>query len=114
MLWAIYYDDGSTYSSDEGPPESAPCDGVIIVAQRDADVGREILHIKDFYYWERDRWWGCDPYGRDDYLRRPGWKKILAGRNTEYSNYSALYDRACKDPRLPTKSGLLLTESPKR
>lgn len=111
LAWRVYYDDGSTY---DGPSEWAPCDGVIIIAQRDGDVGREILHLKDFYYWERDRWWGCDVYGRDDYLRRGGWKKVLAGRNTSYANYSALYDRACKDPDFPFKSGRTLTEGPKR
>ena len=50
----------------------------------------------------------------EDYLRRPGWKKVLAGRNTFYANYSALYDLANHDPDFATKSGLKLNEPPKR
>ncbi|RPH64995.1 MAG: hypothetical protein EHM89_00200 [Acidobacteria bacterium] len=109
--WRIYYDDGSTY---DGPVDLAPCDGVIVVAQADADVGREILHLKDFYYWERDRWFGCDLYGLWDYLRRPGWKKTLAGRNTEHRNYSAIYQRALDDDDLPPKSARHMNEAPRR
>ena len=113
IRWRIYYDGWTTYDSD-GPVEGAPCDGVIIIAQADADVGKELLHLKDFYYWERGRWWGCDRYGLEDYLRRPGWKKIVAGRNTEHGNYSALYERARTDQDLPYKSARLVNEWPKR
>ncbi len=114
MRWRIYYDDGSTCSSTDAPVESAPCDGVIIVAQADEDIGREILHRKDFYYFERGRWFGCDRYGLEDYLRRPGWKKILAGRNTEHRNYQALYHRACTEPGLPEKTARQVAEEPMR
>lgn len=110
-MFRIYYDDGSTYA---GAIEDAPCEGVIVVVQDDPDVGRELLHIKDFYYWDAGRWWGADRWGMEDYLRRPGWRKVLAGRNTSYANYSALYERACSDPDFPPKSGYLLTEAPKR
>lgn len=109
-MYRIYYDDGSTYDREV---ELAPCDGVIIIVQDDPDVGREILHIKDFYYWEHGRWWGCDHYGMEDYLRRPGWKKVVAGRNTFYQNYSDLYDRANKDEDFPPKSAFGLTEARK-
>jgi len=109
VAWRIYYDDGGAFSSGSAV-EDAPCDGVIIIAQADHDVGKEILHRKDFYYWERGRWWGCDRYGLEDYLRRPGWKKVLAGRNTEHRNYSALYERARTDPDLPYKTAKLVSE----
>lgn len=110
-MFRVWYDDGSTY---DGAVEAAPCEGVIVIAQDDPDVGREILHIKDFYYYEHGRWWGADRWGMEDYLRRLGWRKVLAGRNTTYANYSALYDAACHDPDFPPKSGRLLTEEPKR
>lgn len=114
MRWRIYYDDGSTYSSADGAVEFAPCDGIIIIAQSDDDVGREILHRKDFYYWERGRWFGCDRYGLEDYLRRPGWKKIAAGRNTEHRNYQILFHRACTEPGLPAKTARQVAEEPAR
>ncbi len=112
MHWRIYYDSGATYSDVDGPIECAPCDGVIVVAQVDLDVGKELLHRKDFYYFERGRWFGCDRYGLEDYLRRPGWRKILAGRNTEHRNYSAIYERARTDPELPYKNALHVDEEP--
>jgi hypothetical protein len=111
LRWRIYYSDGSAYSSTE-PVEGAPCDGVIAIAQADEDVGREVLHMKDFYYFE-GRWFGCDRYGLEDYLRRPGWKKIVAGRNTTHRNYSALFERACTDPDLPAKTARLVNERPR-
>jgi hypothetical protein len=112
--WCVWYDDGRIYRSDTGPVDAAPCDGVIVIAQADADVGRELLHLKDFYYWERSRWFGCDRYGMEDYLRRPGWKKVIAGRNTEPATYHALMDRARLDPWLPAKSALLTGEPRQR
>ncbi len=112
MRWRIYYDDGSTHSDGVTSVEFAPCDGVIVIAQADDDVGRELLHRKDHYYWERARWWGCDRYGLEDYLRRPGWRKVLSGRNTEYQNYAALFERARTDPDLPVKTARLVGEEP--
>ena len=110
MLWRVYYDDGRTYSDEDGALEDAPGDGVIAIAQIDPDVGRHILHMKDFYYREHSRWYGCDIYGLFDYLRRLGWKKVIAGRNTTSSNYHAIMDRARLDPGLPEKNALLAGE----
>jgi hypothetical protein len=102
----IYYDDGTTHDG----LEDAPGLGVIVVAQADEDVGKELLHRKDFYYYERDRWFGCDIFGLLDYLQRPGMKKVLQGRNTEHRNYHALYERARTDPDLPYKTARLTGE----
>lgn len=111
--YAIIYDDGTEYSNEDGPLENAPCDGVIVIVQEDETVGRELLHMRDFYYWERGRWWSADQYGRDHYLRRPGWRKILCGVNVENEIYWSLFDRAEKDPRFPPKSARLFNELPK-
>ena len=113
--WAIYYDDGSVIRDTDCLLANLPCDGVIIIAQADDVCGREILHLKDYYYWEQrfGRWFGCDRYGLEDYLRRPGWRKILAGRNTDYPVYSALFDRACNEPGMSAKSARLVNEAPK-
>lgn len=37
MRWAIYYDDGRTYTSEEGSWDEAPTDGVLVVAIKDGD-----------------------------------------------------------------------------
>lgn len=112
IRWCVHYDDGEQYRS-ERAIESTPCDGVIVIAQSDPDVGRELLHLKDFYYWDQ-KWYGCDLYGLFDYLRRPGWKKMLAGRNTTHANYHALMDRARLDPWLPLKTARATGELPER
>lgn len=114
-MWKIYYDDEQTWAGN-GPTEMGmvPAEGVIVVAQADAEVGRELLHMKDFYYWERGRWWGCDLYGLFDYLRRPGWKKVLAGRNVEHAVYHRLMERARTEPGLPAKTARQTIEEPVR
>jgi hypothetical protein len=115
--WRIYYDDGSTcdsLSSSAVTPEDAPGLGVVVIVQEDEDVGRELLHMKDFYYWERSRWFGCDQFGLFDYLQRPGLKKVVAGRNVEHRSYHLLMLRAQQDPDFPPKNARLTGELPPR
>lgn len=111
-MWRIYYDGHIVARSEDNAVESVPCDGVVVIAQDDADVGRELLHQKDFYYWESvdKKWYGCDRYGLEDYLRRPGWKKIVAGRNVKHSVYHQLMEQARLDPTMPYKSALQTNE----
>lgn len=112
LRWRIYYDSGSTADSRTSPGR-VPAEGVIVIAQAHDSptdplrAGRELLYDADHYYWEYGRWWKADAYGRDDYLRRPGWKRVLAGRNTTTETYHALKLRAQTDPDLPPKSAWL-------
>lgn len=46
--WCIYYDDGSTFDSNDGPFEAAPSDGVICIIRRDGDR-TEFISGGDFY-----------------------------------------------------------------
>jgi len=118
--WRIYYDDGSTYSDTDGPVELAPCDGVLVVVQHDPDVGVERLFYKHFYCWsvEHQRWLGVGDerapgdghWGLFDYLRRPGWKKFVAGRTVPYSLWARVHAAAISDPDFQMKSALLPTE----
>jgi len=117
LRWRVYYDDGTTADSATTAIPDVPVDGVIVIAQAHDDPadptrgGRELLSDRDFYYWEHTRWYKADAYGRDDYLRRPGWKRVLAGRNTTSANYHALLVRALTDPDLPPKSAGLASEA---
>lgn len=106
--WRAYYDDGSTF---DGPVEDAPGDGVVGIVRADEALedfpytcGRELLYGKDHYWWESDRWLGGDTYGRDDYLRRPGWRKVIAGRTLRRVQFEAIKHRMETDPEFPVMS----------
>lgn len=113
VQWRVFYDSGLTADDRTHAVADVPGEGVIVIAQAHDDPddpmrgGRQLLYDTDFYYWEKDRWYKADTYGRDDYLRRPGWRKVIAGRNTTTKQYHELILRASTDPDLPAKSARL-------
>lgn len=48
MRWRLYYDDGSTYGSEDGPWELAPADGVLFAVEW-VDDQKRIYSGHDFY-----------------------------------------------------------------
>ena len=66
MQWAIYYADGSVYTSEDGPPFDGPGYGVLVIWQE----GHDLLFNKDFYLWHRGFkcWLETDLVGLVDYL----------------------------------------------
>ena len=102
--WKIYYGDGTTYSNEDGLLEDAPGINVQVIAQADATVGRRLLDSDDFYWWSDDRWDCGDIFGLWDYLTRPGFKKVLFGRNLHDGDFWKILARARVDPDLPAKS----------
>ena len=61
MEWAVYYADGSTFTSEDGPPESAPRVGVQCVLQSDERTGHDVLRSSvGRWYWRFGRWWDTD------------------------------------------------------
>ena len=83
--WKIYYNDGSTFSNEDGPPEMAPCTGVLAVAFFNLDNRREIAASKDFYWYDETpiykdeaggTWYAGDISGFYQHMFRPG-KKIM-------------------------------------
>lgn len=79
--WRVYYGDGSTFSSEDGPPEDAPPLGVqAVICQREL--------------------WGCgDIFGLFDYLMSPGrYKVVRFGRLVSNAAYQAAVEAARKDP----------------
>lgn len=108
MRWRIFYDNGATF---DGPVELAPGDGVIGIVREDvspADFpytnGRELLYGKDHYWWNGERWLGGDSYGRDDYLRQPGWRKVIAGRTVPRVQFESVKQRMETDPEFTQMS----------
>lgn len=103
--WKIFYDDGSTFSSEDGEPHEAPRTGVQAIPQLNDDEGRHVLFGADYYYWEGGKWEQCDHFGFYDYLIRPGsYKVVLFGRNMQSGHFRAIYKQAAEDPDFPPKS----------
>jgi hypothetical protein len=85
--WKVYYGDGSTFSNEDGPPEMAPCTGVLAVAFFNIDNRREIGASKDFYWYDetpiypgmKGTWFAGDVSGYYQYMFRPGRKIVKFG-----------------------------------
>lgn len=80
LAWIIYYEDGTTFSSEDGSFKDAPAWGVIGVG-----CDPDLFH-------------GVDFTGLLDYLARTGLVKF--GRLTSNENYDKIMKRARADPRL--------------
>ena len=95
MTWIIYYDDGSTYSSDDGPPEDAPVDGVQVIMQALSDGGRRIVQGGDYYWWLGDEWASGALVDLERRLRA-AIPSIKFGRWMSSDGYAAIVRRAMK------------------
>lgn len=78
MRWKLYYDDESTFDSDDGDWLAAPSWGVMAVAVPDPQVIRQIDRKRpgsgDYYVWVPGAphpWW-VDSGGLEDFLIRVG------------------------------------------
>ncbi len=106
MRWRVYYVDGTSYSNEDGPPESAPGSGVVAVAQQDAEVGVAIHQRNDYYVYAEQYggWYGLDVFGFAQYLTRPGFKVIKLAESMTTEGYKQLIVDIRADPGLPAKS----------
>lgn len=104
LTWRIYYGDGSTIDSVD--PFSVPGLDVQAIVQADEDVGRYVLHHRDFYWWEPgdQQWNQSDHFGLWDYLQRPGPRKVVFGRSLDNRTYKVILERALHDPDFSPKS----------
>lgn len=76
--WAVFYDDGSLYSSEDGYAVSeVPEWGVVAIVQQMPEFGCEVVHTTDYYIWRDGKWWGCEISGLFDHVVRGGtWLKF--------------------------------------
>lgn len=94
MEWRIFYDDGSTFSDEDGTPEQAPARGVIAIVCRDPVARWVVCSRFDYYVW-RGEWFGVDIFGLFDYLVDPGWKGVTFGRTIANEEFRKIHTRAC-------------------
>ncbi len=73
--WAIWYDDGSRFTSQEGSWEEAPVDGVLFVLETFED-GKKLVHMgADYYVLKDDGIIDFSTVHLERHLRQiPGWK----------------------------------------
>ncbi len=96
MPWKIYYDDGDTFSDQEGGPAEAPSRGVQVIAQNNLHANKALVSGRDFYIWRDGTWFGVDLMGLYDYLLDSGLVKF--GRQMTSAEYDSLVARALEDP----------------
>lgn len=119
LAWRIYYGDGSVFSSEDGPPQDAPCLDVQAIVQPHAEVGRVVvaghrltecedaLCKKDYYWFESGEWYAGDWTGLIlNYLQHPGHKVVKFGKTISDERFNAIMRRATRDsdftPRAPS------------
>ena len=109
MKWAIYYSDGSIYTYQDGNPEDAPVIGVQYIAQEDKNNNWVSLCNSDFYIWDKrdgvEKWYCASNAGRENYMRHPGWKKVLIGEWIGDLTYTAISKRVTDDIQVARKTG---------
>jgi hypothetical protein len=99
--WRIYYADGSTF---DGDPYEAPGSGVIVIIQRNPDVGFTLLRGRD-WYWYEGHWFGGDMAGLTLYcVDHKGPQKVLLGKFVGDRQFHDIIAKSLVDPDFPPKS----------
>jgi hypothetical protein len=120
VFWKIYYDDLSTFSSDDGPPSEAPARGVLIVVQEiempDGLTDRGTLRVdpendplEGFDYfcfrYREGRWYNCNFQGLLDYFGMGGLMTVLQGRMVAPDIWDRVWKKMKADPDIPRRKG---------
>lgn len=101
--WIIYYDDGSVFTNEDGPPEKAPRRGVLVISVRDDTCGRRLLFDQDTYCWQNNQWIPHDRFQCERYLDSVERPIRLCGYWVRNETFKAIMRQASDDPRLPLK-----------
>jgi hypothetical protein len=104
-MWRIYYADGSTHDSDQGPPIGDRSRGVQVILQSDRDLGWVTQSGADYYILRDGQWWGCDINGLFDFLLDTG--IVVFGRMIDRGDFDRIFSLAMEDRDLPVKEGFL-------
>jgi hypothetical protein len=77
--WIVWYDDFSSFCSDDYEPWEIPRDGVICIAVERDSCGRYLISSRSYYCWHfQENQWVChDRDGERQYLRKPGKEKVV-------------------------------------
>lgn len=110
VTWRLYYDDLSTFDSNDGEPEHAPPFGLIAVVGYDEAESRMMLHRWDYYYCKdldgRPIWYGSDFMGVIDQFAHDINRDIHGlkmGRTIDNKTYQEIVSKASHDRDLSKK-----------
>lgn len=97
--WKIFYDDGTTFSSDDGQPHEAPAFGFICAVGYDERGERYTMKGWDHYCFdeETDQWWGMDLSGLFDRLARNKVYAYKMGRTVSKTRYQEILHQSHED-----------------
>lgn len=111
MRWRIYYDNGGTFSNDDGSPWDAPRVGVVLVVQSDERAGWVVACGDDYFYWEPGvgGWRNTSQFGFFDHLIRCKAPLALFGRMVSDEKYAEIRRQVADE--WGHKSGILATEA---
>lgn len=102
ITWIVYYSDGSSFTSEDGPASAAPRTDVQVVVNHSVKRGKLPWHSVDYYCWQGDEWVPHALDGLHDYLAAPGTEKIvLRSYGIPAKAFMKIYEQAIKDPRMP-------------
>jgi len=110
VKYCIYYDDGTVHTGKgiNGVAE-ARVTGVQFIAQEDPDHVWVALSGTDYFIWDtRDgitKWYCADNAGRENYMREPGWKKVLIGSWIGDETFREISRRVSADLQVGKKTG---------
>lgn len=99
MQWRIYYEDGSTFSDEDGTPWDAPREGVEVIQHPEGKEGKwSLMGHSDYYVWEPERcdwgWNWCNLYDLRRYLVRCKHPLVLHGAMIRSSQFTEIEKRA--------------------
>lgn len=99
--WIIYYADGSSFSSDDGEPVSAPREGVQVVVCEGKKVGKLPWHSEEFYCWQEGTWVPHNERGLWKYLATEKYPLVLQTFAIHPSRFQEIHNQAVTDERIP-------------
>jgi len=102
--WIVWYVDGSSFTSEDGPPYTAPRQYVACISVASKACGRYVLGEQNFYCWHDDQWVPHDTNGLWQYLADRSVKTpvVLQGYWQDREAYFRIRSEALKrDTRLP-------------
>lgn len=104
VRWKIYYENGLTFSDQDGDIFFAPTQGVQIICFEDKEVGRRMIHRFDYYWPTTYGFSGGDLFALYEYLTQVGPKKVLFGKTVSDKVFKEVLEKALADSYFPPKS----------